>query len=146
MDRESQRPHGSRRNTRPAEVLYGPLPDADQHAKMDRDEHLVVCCGMKRPRGIKTNMAVKATSDGRLRHHPRLCLGHASIQDGQARRDSQGHGGGPWSDRPVLPETKLIVDWRSPKTVEVADVADEARMAPLPQRPPTKQIGGFPGA
>lgn len=74
----------------PAEVLYGPLPDADESEKTDDDEHLLLCCGEKRPRGKKNPGS--GQGDSRLRHHPRLPLGCASIPDDQARRGPHGYG------------------------------------------------------
>lgn len=47
----------------PAQVLYGPLVDADEYEKRDGDKHLLLCCGMERRRGKKTDVVVKATGN-----------------------------------------------------------------------------------
>lgn len=107
----------------PAEILYGPFPDEDEDEKSDGEEHLLVCCGMTRPRGKKTKVVVKATGDF-VTIHDFLSVVHPYLM---ARRDEilVAMGEDPGRLRgPFPPETKLMVDWRSPSIVDVSDEAE----------------------
>lgn len=78
---------------------------------------------MTRPRGKKTQVVAKATGDF-VTIHDFLSVVHPYLM---ARRDEilvamdedPGRLRGPFP-----PETKLMADWRSPKTVEVSDEAE----------------------
>lgn len=46
------------------DVQYGSLPDYDSDEDEEGPEHLLMCCGTKRPRGKVFRLVVKPTTPG----------------------------------------------------------------------------------
>ncbi|KAL2137007.1 hypothetical protein VTI74DRAFT_10483 [Chaetomium olivicolor] len=107
------------------EVLYGPLPGADEDEELDGgDEHLLVYRGQKRPlgKGVR-GVVVKPTTGGGgfVTIHDFISTVHPYLM---ARRDEvleavsedRGRAGAPFP-----PETRLVVVWYSAPYVDVLD-------------------------
>ncbi|KAK4044526.1 hypothetical protein C8A01DRAFT_31312 [Parachaetomium inaequale] len=120
------------------QVLYGPLPpgagaDGDEELDSDGDEHLLVCCGQKRPLGKGVSGAgavvVKPTTTGSfVTIHDFISTVHPYLM---ARRDEvlEAMGEDPGrTGAPFPPETtRLVVIWYSAPYVDVLDEASWMR-------------------
>ncbi|KAK4152638.1 hypothetical protein C8A00DRAFT_34668 [Chaetomidium leptoderma] len=109
------------------DVFYGPLPGADEGEKLDGgDEHLLVCCGQKRPLGKEAEeVVVKPTTGGGgfVTIHDFISTVHPYLM---ARRDEvlEAMCEDPGRTRaPFPPETRLVVVWYSAPYVDVLDEA-----------------------
>ncbi|KAK0657075.1 hypothetical protein B0T16DRAFT_385681 [Cercophora newfieldiana] len=109
----------------PAEVLYGPLPDANEYEKQDEDHHLLLCCGEKRPWGRSTPLIkIEATTEDFVTIHDFISVAHPFLMS-KRNEILQAMGEDPGRfNRPFSPETKLMVDWREPRMVDVMDEAE----------------------
>lgn len=107
----------------PAVVRYGPFADDDEDEKSDGEEHLLVCCWEKRPRGKGTHVLVKATDEFVTIHdflsvvHPYLMARRDEIIEAMSNDPGRMNG-------PFVSETKLMVTLSSPASVNVKDEAE----------------------
>jgi hypothetical protein len=115
----------------PADVRFGPLPDPDEYEN-EREVHLLVCCGMERPRKKGTNILVKATGDF-LTIHDFLSVVHPYLM---ARRDDilAALGEQRFQDHPAPAHTTLMVSWVRPKDLTVRDEAEWLQLHAKPKK------------
>ncbi|KAK5659395.1 hypothetical protein OQA88_1488 [Cercophora sp. LCS_1] len=103
----------------PADVLYGPLPDADKYEKEDAENHLLICCGLKRPRGKKVQLKVEAGTEGFVTIRDFASVVHRYLMGRRAEiieamNEDPGRAGKPFSSG-----TRLMVGWNAPNYVDV---------------------------
>ena len=128
------------------EVLYGPLPREAAYVDGEvdpGDEHLLVCCGQKRPLGKDAKGVVVKPAAGEgpgfVTIHDFISTVHPYLM---ARRDevlaAMSEDPGRTGTRPFRSETRLFVIWYSAPYVDVLDEADWARSRKRRPRPGKK--------
>ncbi|KAI1376909.1 hypothetical protein F4677DRAFT_60727 [Hypoxylon crocopeplum] len=100
-------------------VQWGELPDYDS----DEDEegqpgHLLMCCGTRRPRGKAASVVVKPATEAFVTVHDYLSTVHPWLV---SVRDDLLSAMGLWDDKPLPPETRLMVNYDAADSLKMYD-------------------------
>ncbi|KAH8812143.1 hypothetical protein F5884DRAFT_784533 [Xylogone sp. PMI_703] len=91
-------------------VEFGELPDYNPDEDEEGPEHLLMCCGTKRPRGKAARLVVKPTASGNgfLTIHDYVSAVHPWLM---SLREDLLAAMAVWDDEPLPSETKLMVNY-----------------------------------
>ncbi|KAI1398155.1 hypothetical protein F4819DRAFT_469383 [Hypoxylon fuscum] len=106
-------------------VQWGALPDYNEDEDEEGPAHLLMCCGTKRPRGKVTSVVVKPTSTSFVTVHDYLSTVHPWLLN---MRGDLLAVMGLWDDKPLPPETKLMVDYNALESLKIYNQEEWVRL------------------